>query len=110
MKMSCSRMSRRLLAFIIAVLAIGAAFCLVPRRRVGVSETGPMLNDAYVWQRAWTDRVREAVVEHGTNFTELVALGAEVSWRGKVPRAVKIPLDFSALQKSGRRIGLALRI
>jgi len=69
-----------------------------------------MPNDVYIWQRAWTDRVREAVVEHGSNFTELVVLNAEVSWKGRVPRAVKMPLDFSALQKSGRRIGLALRI
>jgi len=103
-------MGRRFLPFIIAVLAVGAAFFLVPRHRPAASETWPMPNDVYIWQRAWTDRVREAVVEHGTNFTELVVLNAEVSWKGRVPRAVKMPLDFSALQKSGRRIGLALRI
>jgi hypothetical protein len=54
--------------------------------------------------------VRDAVAEHGTNFTELVVLNAEVSWKGKVPWVVKVPLDFSVLRNSGPQIGLALRI
>src|SRR5438132_329531 len=71
---------------------------------------GPMPNDAYIWQRAWTEAVTDAVLEHGTNFTELIALNADVSWRNRLPQVMRVPLDFDVLRQSGRRIGLALRI
>ena len=41
----------------------------------------PLPHDVYVWQRAWNEPVREAVVRHATNFQTLVALGAEVTWK-----------------------------
>jgi hypothetical protein len=69
-----------------------------------------MPQSAYVWQRAWTEAVSDAVTEHGTNFTELVALSAEVSWKNRLPQIVRVPLDPLALQGMGRPLGLALRI
>lgn len=68
------------------------------------------IHEAYVWQRAWTAPVRHAVQEHGTNFHQLVALAAEVSWADRSPRVVRIGLDYATLAQAGCRIGLALRV
>ena len=70
----------------------------------------PLPHDVYVWQRAWNEPVREAVVRHATNFQTLVVLGAEVTWKDKLPQPTRVALDYAALRNSGRPIGLALRI
>lgn len=70
----------------------------------------PLPHDVYVWQRAWNDPVREAVVHHATNFETLVVLGAEVTWKGKLPQTTRVALDYNTLRNVHRPIGLALRI
>jgi len=70
----------------------------------------PLTHSAYVWQRSWTEPVREAVVQHGAEFDELVVLGAEVSWKDKQPQATRVGVDYSALAGTNCRVGLALRI
>ena len=70
----------------------------------------PMPHASYVWQRAWTDSVIDAVTTDGTNFAKLVALNAEVNWKQGVPRVARVQLDARALERTGRPIGLALRI
>ena len=79
-------------------------FWLVPRTR------GPMRHEAYVWQRAWTQPVRDAVLQHGTNFAELVPLKAEISWKDGKPRVARVAVDYATLAKAGRPVGIALRI
>lgn len=39
--------------------------------------SGPLVQDAYVWQRAWTPAVRQAVAERGPRFARLEVLAAE---------------------------------
>jgi hypothetical protein len=70
----------------------------------------PLPHEAYVWQRAWNEPVREAVAQHSPRFRQLVLLNAEVSWRNGAPHVIRVPLDFAALRKVDRPIGLALRI
>lgn len=70
----------------------------------------PLVQQAYVWQRAWNDSVQQAVRDHGGAFDRLVALGAEVSWKERRPQVTRMPIRFSALAAGGRPIGLALRI
>lgn len=65
---------------------------------------------AYVWQRAWTDDVRLAIQEHSSSFERLLVLGAEVSWRRNQPGVIRVPVDWEALRKANRPIGVALRI
>lgn len=74
------------------------------------SHSVPFLQNVYIWQRNWNQGVRDAVIEHGSNFETIVALKAEVSWHAKRPELVQVPLDYALLKKSGVRIGLALRI
>lgn len=75
----------------------------------GERVSGPLSQEAYVWQRSWTPAVREAVSgAHG--FAGLVALAAEVDFRGELPRAVRVPPDGPALRASGRPVGVAIRV
>ena len=69
----------------------------------------PLAQEVYVWQRAWTTAVREAVVEHGAAFANLITLAAEVSWSHGRPDVIRVPLDFGALAQTKRPVGLAIR-
>jgi hypothetical protein len=72
--------------------------------------TQTLRHDAYVWQRVWNEPVRQAVVAYGTNFSELIALHTEVSWKNGRPDVVRVPINWPALTNCGSSIGLALRI
>ena len=67
-------------------------------------------HQAYVWQRAWTPPVCEAVAEHGNTFEEAVVLAAEVAWINKAPQVARIGVDFPTLTNLHCPIGLALRV
>lgn len=88
------------LAFVLALCSCS------PAKR----SAGPMSQDVYVWQRAWTEPVRAATRLRGTNFTEVIALHAEVGWKAGRPVVTRVPLDFGTLGRSGARVGLALRV
>jgi hypothetical protein len=92
--------------FIVAVAA-GAwvfFFWLAPRT------SGPLRQDVYVWQRAWTQPVRDAVSQHGTNFAEIAALKAEISWKERQPQLTRVAVDYETLVQARRPVGIALRI
>lgn len=67
-------------------------------------------HEAYVWQRAWNEPVRESVTQHSPHFRQLVLLNAEVTWRSGAPHVIRVPLDFATLQTANRPVGVALRI
>lgn len=67
-------------------------------------------HQVYVWQRAWTPPVGEAVAEHATNFTEMSVLMAEVSWKNQVPQITRADVDFQTLAKVHCAVGLVLRV
>lgn len=71
---------------------------------------GPMPQDVYVWQRAWTEPVRAAIGRHATNFAQIVALAGEVNWRSGRPEFIRVAMDYPALHESARSIGIALQI
>ncbi len=66
--------------------------------------------EVYVWQRAWNEPVRRAVVERGEAFARIVVLNAEVTWHEGKPELAKVQVDYAALAQTHRPIGLALRI
>ncbi len=94
--------------FLSALLTVLAVALLVFRPAPHVS--GPMQHEAYVWQRAWTEPVRTAVVQHGTTFSELCVLKAEVSWKDKKPQVVRVGVDYPSLAKTRQPVGIAMRI
>jgi hypothetical protein len=71
---------------------------------------GPLAHEAYVWQRAWTEPVREAIKQHASRFSGLTVLNAEVSWKDKQPQVIHVPLDYSVLTNTPCPVGLAMRI
>ena len=93
--------------FIAATLLVAAWLIFF---RSGLHVSGPFPHEAYVWQRAWTEPVRNAVAQHATNFSALTVLKAEVSWKDKKPQVVRVALDYPTLIKAERPIGIALRI
>ncbi len=100
---------RRDFHFTIIALMVSATVQAVEAPPAGRA-AGAMPNDAYIWQRVWIEAVSEAVMEHGGEFTELIVLQAEVTWRNRTPQVVRVQLAPSVLQNAGGRIGLALRI
>jgi hypothetical protein len=83
------------------------ALALLPGR---ASASSPCQHQAYIWQRVWTDSVRSAVREHGTEFSSLVVLGAEISFKKNPPQVSRAAPDYETLRRAGRPTGLALRI
>jgi len=71
---------------------------------------GPLPQQVYVWQRAWTPPVCEAVAEHAANFTEAAVLLAEVSWKNRIPQVTRANVGFSTLAKSHCPVGVVLRV
>jgi hypothetical protein len=69
-----------------------------------------LTHEAYVWQRAWTEPVRDAITQHGSRFSGLTVLSAEVSWKGRQPQVIRVPLDYFILTNVPCPVGLALRI
>jgi hypothetical protein len=69
-----------------------------------------MGRDVYVWQRAWTPGVVEAVTGHGGTFGEVVALGAQVWWTDGRPHVARVAVDWEALRRAGAAVGIAIRI
>lgn len=89
------------------LVAAGLLFCSCSRQK---RAAGTLQHDAYVWQRVWTPQVVDAVSQHGTNFTALSVLRAEVTWRSGRPVTTRVPLNFDTLRASGCQVGLAMRI
>jgi hypothetical protein len=54
--------------------------------------------------------VLESVREHSTNFSQMVVLGAEISWKGLKPQIARAHIDFATLQQEHSPIGVGLRI
>lgn len=104
-------MKRRLviLGGLLAAIA-GALVVLILFAGGGPRVSGAMRQDAYVWQRAWTQPVRDAVSAHATNFSELVLLRGEITWNGSKPELIRIGADKPLLAELRRPVGLALRV
>lgn len=71
---------------------------------------GPLRQEVYVWQRSWGESAPAALGPASARVDGFTALAAEVSWEDDVYRAVQVPLDYAALQATGRPVGLALRL
>jgi len=88
---------------------LAAALALAPSS-FGRRPSSPLSHRAYIWQRSWAEPVRHALQEHGTNFSGLVALNAEVTWKAKQPAVTHVPIDHAALAGTRQPVGVALRI
>jgi hypothetical protein len=72
------------------------------------AETLP--HEAYIWQRAWNLAVRDAITNAAPSLAGFCTLAAEVAWDQGKPRVVRVPVDWPALQRTGKPYGVALRV
>ena len=93
--------------FVSAALMLGA---ILIYSSGGPRVSGAMPQDAYVWQRAWTQPVRDAVSAHATNFSEMVLLRGEITWNGSKPELIRVGVDKLLLAELRCPVGLALRV
>jgi hypothetical protein len=89
-------------AFSLLALAALLAACRHPHA------SGPLRQEAYVWQRSWSPAVREAV-GRASGISGFVVLAAEVDLRRSPPRISRIPLDL-AWKGFQKPVGAALRV
>ena len=92
------------------VAAVATVALLFFPNRPGRRANGPLRHEVYVWQRAWTQPVREAVAQRATNFAELVPLKAEISWAGGKPQLTRVAVDYPTLARAGRHVSWEDRI
>lgn len=76
----------------------------------GERVNGPLVQQAYVWQRVWTDSVRSGVERAGGRLDELAIWSAEVEWDQRTPRLARGHVDYAYLKSLDVPIGLVLRI
>jgi hypothetical protein len=69
--------------------------------------SGPLRQEAYVWQRSWSPAVR-AAVRQASGISGFVVLAAEVELRQGAPRVARVPFDAETWK--GRRVGAAVRV
>lgn len=72
--------------------------------------SGPLTHEAYLWQRAWTPQVEEAVTERAPRFRRVVVLAAEVGWERGRREVARAAIDWPRLRAVGVPVGLALRV
>lgn len=72
--------------------------------------SGPLPQEAYVWQRDWTPAVRESVRQASKDFSGLIVLAAEVDPRSQPPQVARVALDAAALAGYGKAVGAAIRV
>jgi hypothetical protein len=103
------RLVKRLPIILIALCAAVLAAVFHHHWR-GKRFSGPLRHEAYIWQRAWSQPVRDAVSQHGTNFARLVPLKAEISWKDGKPQVARVAVDYATLREAKVGVGIALRI
>lgn len=100
------RSQRAVLVFFALIVAL-VVFWLWPENPQRAS--GPLPQEAYVWQRSWGPEVRESLART-SDLAALVVLAAEVDLSTSPPRVSRPAFDPAALRATGRPIGLAVRI
>lgn len=69
--------------------------------------SGPLQQEAFVWQRHWSDAVAAAVQD--APVPGLLVLLAEVSWAEAVPSVIWTGVDLPVLAQRGEPVGLVIR-
>ncbi len=93
-----------IVALTLIALSIAVSFrpCLPPV---------PLNHSAYIWQREWTDGLREAMQRNQAFIAEWAVLAAEVEFRANAaPQVARALPDYAVLRDSGRPISFAIRI
>ena len=104
-------LSRRRLIAITTALLIGVAVAAIwPWTRKSARARGPLRQEAYLWQRAWTDSVRASLSEANSVFPSVCVLAAEIAWDQRQPKLARVGVDYAAIRRADMGMGVALRV
>ena len=74
------------------------------------TDSKPLTQWAYVWQRDWTPSVTTALATAAQKLDGFVVLGAEIIWKDGAPQVLRPRVDWTALHTTGKPVGIAMRI
>jgi hypothetical protein len=72
--------------------------------------SGPLRQRGYLWQRAWSPAVADALTQAETRLDGVVILGAEIVWSGRLPQTIRATIDWEKVKNSKKPVAIALRI
>lgn len=72
--------------------------------------SGPLLQRGYLWQRAWTPAVDDAVQQADQHLDGVIVLGAEIGWDDGKPRPIEANISWAELYAMKKPVAIALRI
>lgn len=103
--------ARRWILAGLALTAIALAVWAFCASYLGTSAPPPLTQQVYIWQRAWTGSLQQAVSESADMFDGLIVLGAEITFTPSgVPQIIRPPLRFDKLSESQEKVSVAIRI
>ncbi len=70
----------------------------------------PLPQRGYLWQRYWSDSVKEAVRNADAKTDGVVVLGAEIAWEGPTARTVSANIDWAELSKLSKPCSIGVRV
>jgi hypothetical protein len=73
-------------------------------------QSGAMPQQAYLWQRVWSEPVLAAVKQSAPEFEQFTILAAEISWAKGQPKVTRTEPGWATLRETKKALGLALRI
>ena len=96
------------IALILLICAAALVLWLQPPTVPHVS--GQLRQDAYIWQRRWTDSHARSLDQAGGKINTVVALAAEIEWKNGQPRPVRVSIPYDTLRDRTSRSAWRLRI
>ena len=101
---------RRLLIVASTLIALLIALSIAVSFRLRLPPV-PLNHSAYIWQREWSDGLREAMQRNQSFIAEWAVLAAEVEFRAHAaPHVARALPDYAALRDSGRPVSFAIRV
>jgi len=67
-------------------------------------------NSLYVWNRSWSNEVLQGIRESAGKVAGYVVLAGQVEWEGSTLRVTSVGCDYAALAKTGKAVGIAIRV
>ena len=90
--------------------AVAALAAVILSARSGRRVSGSLRHEVYVWQRAWSQPVRDAVARHATNFSALARAQGGNFLEGQEAAGRARGAGLRNAEECSTSIGMALRI
>ena len=88
--------------------SLGLLLLCLACSRAPTPPSAPLVHEAYVWQRAWSPELVQALTQAPTELGTLRVLARELSGTARTP--VEIAVDVEALARSGREVVAVMRV